>query len=66
MRKQIIRIAQGISVLGVSKRNLEKLLLDIPHPDEQRKIADFLSAFNDAVDEKIALISDRMSVETDA
>jgi restriction endonuclease S subunit len=58
MRKQIIRIAQGISVLGLSKRYLEKLVLDIPHTDEQRRIADFLTAFHEAIDEKIALISD--------
>jgi type I restriction enzyme S subunit len=33
--------------LGISKRNLSKLTLHIPHPDEQRKIADLLSALDD-------------------
>ncbi|WP_282096767.1 restriction endonuclease subunit S [Epibacterium ulvae] len=50
MRRQIVRIAQGISVLGVSKRNIEKLSLSLPHPDEQRKIADFLSAIDTKID----------------
>jgi type I restriction enzyme, S subunit len=53
LRKQIMRIAQGISVLGISKPNLAKLILPVPHPDEQRKIADFLSA----LDDKIAAVS---------
>lgn len=57
LRRQITRVAQGISVLGISKRNLEKLVLDIPHVDEQRAIADFLTAFNALLDEKIDLIS---------
>ncbi|MBQ0820621.1 restriction endonuclease subunit S [Microvirga sp. HBU67558] len=53
LRKQIMRVAQGISVLGVSKSNLSKLIIELPHPDEQRKIADFLSA----LDDKIAAVS---------
>lgn len=55
MRKQIERIAQGISVLGISKRNLERLSFNLPTPTEQRKIANFLSA----VDTKIAQLSER-------
>jgi type I restriction system adenine methylase HsdM len=49
LRKQIMRIAQGISVLGISKPNLAQLKLPVPHPDEQRKIADFLSALDDKI-----------------
>ncbi|MDP1840860.1 MAG: restriction endonuclease subunit S [Reyranella sp.] len=49
LRKQIMRIAQGISVLGISKSNLSKLVVNLPRPDEQRKIADFLSALDDKV-----------------
>jgi type I restriction enzyme S subunit len=56
MRKQITRIAQGISVLGISKGNLEKLTLCVPHPDEQRKVADFLST----IDTKIGLVSQEL------
>ena len=53
MRKQIMRIAQGVSVLGISKPNLSKLELHLPHPDEQQKIADALVA----MDTKIAAVS---------
>ncbi|HCP65501.1 MAG TPA: type I restriction-modification system subunit M [Hyphomonadaceae bacterium] len=53
MRRQIMRIAQGISVLGISKGNLEKLTFWVPHTDEQRKIAATLSA----IDSKIQSIS---------
>ncbi len=49
LRNQIMRIAQGISVLGISKPNLSKLVVRLPHPDEQRKIADLLSALDDKV-----------------
>lgn len=50
MRRQIERIAQGISVLGISKGNLEKLTFFLPHPDEQRKIANFLSTLDRKID----------------
>lgn len=57
MRRQIMRIAQGISVLGLSKANLEKLSFWIPHPDEQRKIADALST----MDGKIQTAADQIT-----
>ena len=50
MRRQIMRIAQGISVLGISKGNLSTLSVLLPHPDEQKKIADFLSALDAKID----------------
>lgn len=53
LRRQIMQNAQGISVLGISKPNLSKLKLRLPHLDEQRKIADALSA----VDDKIFAVS---------
>ncbi|GGD29014.1 hypothetical protein GCM10011358_11400 [Sinisalibacter lacisalsi] len=56
MRAQIMRIAQGISVLGVSKGNLEKLTLELPHRNEQRKIANFLSS----IDTQIALVNNEI------
>lgn len=51
MRQQIMRIAQGISVLGISKGNLEKIKMELPHPDEQQKIADFLSSIDQKIDQ---------------
>jgi len=56
MRKQIMRIAQGISVLGVSKTNLSKLTFPLPHSDEQQKIADALQA----LDAKIAAVGEQV------
>lgn len=56
LRRQMMRIAQGISVLGISKPFLSKLKLSLPHPDEQRKIADALGA----LDDKIAAVSDQI------
>lgn len=53
LRNQIMRIAQGISVLGISKTNLSKLTIELPHLDEQRKISDFLGA----LDDKVAVVS---------
>jgi type I restriction enzyme S subunit len=50
MRRQIMRIAQGVSVLGVSKGNLEKLTFWLPNLDEQRKIAGSLSAIDAKID----------------
>jgi type I restriction enzyme, S subunit len=57
LRRQIMHVAQGISVLGISKPNLAKLKLELPHPDEQRKIADALGA----LDDKITAVSDQIS-----
>ena len=57
MRRQIMRIAQCISDLGVSKGNLEELTFWIPHPDEQQEIADALSA----MDAKIQAVADQVT-----
>ena len=46
VRIQIKKIAQGISVLGISKTNLEKIVLLYPHPEEQQKIVNFLSTLD--------------------
>lgn len=56
IRRQIMRIAQGISVLGVSKSNIAKIILSLPHPKEQQKIADALST----MDVKIVAVSDQV------
>lgn len=50
LRKQIMRMAQGISVLGISKPNLSKLTINLPHPEEQQKIADTLTALDTKID----------------
>ncbi|MDA9124695.1 restriction endonuclease subunit S [Flavobacteriaceae bacterium] len=49
VRRQVMVIAQGSKVLGITKGRLGKVKLNIPEFEEQQKIASFLSA----VDEKI-------------
>lgn len=51
-RRQIMRVAQGVSVLGLPKPYLEEIDLELPEIEEQKQIATFLSA----LDAKIALI----------
>lgn len=53
LRKQIMTIAQGSKVLSLSTGRVSNLELNIPAPQEQQKIASFLSA----VDEKIQQLS---------
>jgi type I restriction enzyme S subunit len=49
MRKQIMRMAQGVSVLGISKGNMDKLRFPLPHPKEQQKIAQTLSTLDNKI-----------------
>lgn len=44
VRKQMMKMATGISVLGLSKRNVEKIRLIFPSLPEQKKIAEFLGS----------------------
>lgn len=56
LRKQLMRIANGASVLGISKTNLAKVELSLPSLPEQQKIANALSA----IDAKIDALTDRL------
>lgn len=51
VRKQIMRLATGVSVLGISKTNIGKVVLPIPCLEEQQKIADFLTAIDNKIDQ---------------
>lgn len=59
IRKQLQLLAQGISVLGISKGNAESLKLHLPTLPEQQKIADFLSS----VDKKIELLQTQLKLQ---
>lgn len=61
VRRQVMRFAQGISVLGISKGSLSQVLLPIPCRDEQLKIATFLNSLDDAV-HSISVEISRMQV----
>tara|TARA_B110000211_G_scaffold234330_1_gene303543 strand:+ start:2566 stop:3813 length:1248 start_codon:yes stop_codon:yes gene_type:complete len=55
-RKQVQKLAQGVSVLGISKGNIETIKLSVPHIDEQKKIAQFLQS----LDKKIDAVNDQI------
>ena len=59
IRKQLMRIATGISVLGVSKNNVSQLVVATPSKPEQEKIVDFLTAVDEWIgvgEEKLELL----------
>lgn len=49
-RKDIARYAQGNSVVHLYASQMRNLSVSLPHPDEQRKIAEFLSALDRKID----------------
>ena len=58
LRKDIKIIANGVSVLGISKNKLAKLEVKLPSFEEQQKIVSFLSA----IDKKIILMQKTLSL----
>lgn len=56
VRQQIMRLATGVSVLGISKGNLSKVKVPLPSLSEQQKIATFLSS----LDHQINLVSQQL------
>ncbi|MGH1337037.1 MAG: restriction endonuclease subunit S [Aureispira sp.] len=57
VRRAIMRIATGVSVLGITKTNLSKLEILIPCFPEQKKIATFLSS----IDQKITQTQEQLT-----
>jgi type I restriction enzyme S subunit len=49
-RTKVIPLAQGSTRYNLSKTSFLKIWLYFPHPEEQRKIADFLSALDRKID----------------
>lgn len=56
VKKQIDRVATGISVLGLSKTNLDNILIPIPPKEEQEKIAQVLMTWDEAIEKQEELI----------
>ncbi len=61
--KEIKKIATGISVLGISKTNLGKLLLPLPPIKEQQKIAQILTTWDDAIIKQESLIKAKVELK---
>ncbi|MGG3772963.1 restriction endonuclease subunit S [Heyndrickxia faecalis] len=59
IRKQIMVIASGISVYGISKENIKNIRTVIPPINEQRKIASILSTWDKAIELKEKLIEQK-------
>ena len=56
VRKELRRIATGISVYGISKSNFSKVPIIIPPLPEQQKIAKILSTWDQAIEQSQKLI----------
>lgn len=52
VHRQMVRVATGVSVLGLSKSNVSDMCLLVPPLEEQQKIAAFLAT----VDKRVALL----------
>lgn len=55
LKTKIKIIANGISVLGISKNNLSKLTVNVPSKNEQNDVVDFISL----IDNKIELLEQK-------
>lgn len=55
-KHEIAKYAQGITIVHLYFNHFKKIKIDYPHPDEQKRMADFLSA----IDDKIALMAEEL------
>jgi len=56
VKRTLRKIATGISVYGISKGNISKLLIPIPPPLDQQKIAEILSTWDEAIQKSEQLV----------
>jgi len=59
IRKQIMLMATGISVYGLSQENVRKIKVTLPKRQEQQKIASILSTWDKAIELKEKLIEQK-------
>lgn len=62
IKKQLKTIANGISVLGISKKNVSNIQINIPSIEEQEKIVKFLSL----IDRKIVLLEKTLKINKES
>ncbi|MEC2222566.1 MULTISPECIES: restriction endonuclease subunit S [Heyndrickxia] len=60
IRKQIMLMATGISVYGLSQENVRKIKVTLPKRQEQQKIASILSTWDKAIELKEKLIEQKI------
>ena len=65
-KSTLARIATGISVYAVSKKQLANIVLALPPPDEQRAVAEALSDVDRLVESLESLIAMKQAVKTAA
>lgn len=53
VRLQVMKLATGVSVLGISKSNLSKVEISLPSKSEQQKIASFLIEVDSKIEQAI-------------
>ena len=58
---EVESLCGGSTRTRIARSNLAQMKIPLPHPDEQQKIADFLSA----IDAKIGLVADELSAAQD-
>lgn len=56
-KHEIAKYAQGITIVHLYFNHFKKIKIDYPHPDEQKKIANFLSA----IDDKISVVAEELN-----
>ena len=57
-KREIAKLAQGVSVVHLYKESLKSLLVSIPSIEEQSKIADFLRLLDERIETQRRLIED--------
>ncbi|MBB4118724.1 type I restriction enzyme S subunit [Mesonia hippocampi] len=62
VRIQIMKIAQGTKVLGISKGRLEKIKLTFPEIEEQHKLVDFLTLIDARIQTSNKIVEDLKSL----
>ena len=60
-RLEVMRVAQGTKVLGLPKAYFSFVVLNIPHPEEQTKIANFLSAIDRKIEQAATQITENQT-----
>ena len=56
-KNKLLSLSQGTSIKGFTTVELKAMKVEVPHPEEQQKIADFLAA----IDVKITAVSDQIT-----